>query len=51
MLLAIDVGNTNIVVGVYDRDRLVDSARMSTGPVRTVDEYAIIEDIIESVDD
>lgn len=41
MLLAIDVGNTNIVVGVYDRDRLIDSGRMSTGPIRTVDEYAI----------
>lgn len=51
MLLALDVGNTNIVVGVYQEPKgsdpkgsdpvLVESARMSTGPVRTVDEYAI----------
>ncbi|MBI4313684.1 MAG: type III pantothenate kinase, partial [Candidatus Omnitrophica bacterium] len=42
MLLAIDIGNTNIVVGVYDRDRLVESGRMSTTPERTIDEYAIL---------
>ncbi len=41
MLLAVDVGNTNIVVGVYDRDRLVASGRISTHSPRTVDEYAI----------
>lgn len=42
MLLAIDVGNTNIVVGVYDRQRLVASGRMSTMAQRTVDEHAIL---------
>lgn len=42
MLLAIDVGNTNIVVGVYDRERLVATGRMSTIAQRTVDEAAIL---------
>ena len=41
MLLAIDVGNTNIVIGVYDRRRLIASGRISTSSPRTVDEYAI----------
>ena len=42
MLLAVDVGNTNIVVGVYDRSRLVATGRMSTTAQRTIDEYAIL---------
>lgn len=41
MLLAIDVGNTNIVVGVLDGDRLVCSGRMSTNIYETEDEYAM----------
>ena len=35
MLLAIDVGNTNIVLGVFDGDTLVDSWRLprsASGP-------------------
>lgn len=42
MLLAVDVGNTNIVVGVYDRGRLAASGRMTTAAQRTVDEHAIL---------
>lgn len=41
MLLAIDVGNTNIVVGVLDGDRFVCSGRMSTNIYETEDEYAM----------
>jgi type III pantothenate kinase len=42
MLLVIDVGNSNIVLGVYDRERLVRSWRLSTDKSRTSDEYAVL---------
>src|SRR6516165_4380178 len=43
MLLAIDLGNTNIVFGVYDaNDHLVMHWRLSTQKERTVDEYGIL---------
>ena len=41
MILAIDVGNTNIVVGAFDNDKLTFSARMSTDKNKLADEYAI----------
>ena len=41
MLLAIDVGNTNIVLGVFEGDRLVDSWRLATLRERTSDEIGI----------
>lgn len=42
MLLVIDVGNTDIVLGVYeDKKRLLDW-RLSTTPPRTADEYGIV---------
>jgi type III pantothenate kinase len=41
MLLAIDVGNTNTVLGVYEGDRLLDNWRMATWEARTSDEYAV----------
>src|SRR5436305_806934 len=41
MLLAIDVGNTNIVLGVFDGDRLVESWRLATLRERTADEIGI----------
>jgi type III pantothenate kinase len=41
MLLAIDVGNTNIVLGVYDGLRLLDHWRIQTDPHRTSDEYGL----------
>jgi type III pantothenate kinase len=43
MLLAIDLGNTNTVFGVYDaNDQLVMHWRLSTQKDRTVDEYGIL---------
>jgi type III pantothenate kinase len=41
MLLAIDVGNTNIVFGVFDGDRLIESWRLATLRERTADEIGI----------
>lgn len=42
MLLAIDVGNTNIVLGVFDRDgKLLFSSRLVTDNAKTEDQYAI----------
>src|SRR5664279_1996908 len=38
MLLAIDVGNTHTVLGIYDGDRLVADWRMASLTHRTVDE-------------
>jgi type III pantothenate kinase len=42
MLLAIDVGNTNTVLGVYDGARLVAHWRVETTSRRTFDEYGIL---------
>jgi type III pantothenate kinase len=42
MLLAIDVGNTNIVLGVFDGDRLTHSWRLQTLRDRTADETGIL---------
>lgn len=39
MLLAIDVGNTNTVLGVYDGKKLLDHWRVETSARRTYDEY------------
>lgn len=42
MLLAIDVGNTNIKYGVYDNDKLIASFRVSSRLSRTADEYGSV---------
>lgn len=42
MLLAIDIGNTNVVLGLYDGKTLKDSWRAATDPRRTADEYAVM---------
>ncbi len=42
MLLTIDVGNTNTVLGVFDGDELLEHWRIATDPVRTADELAVI---------
>ena len=42
MLLVIDVGNSNIVLGVYDGERLLRSWRLSTDKSRTSDEYSVL---------
>ncbi|MBI5656436.1 MAG: type III pantothenate kinase [Geobacter sp.] len=42
MLLVIDVGNSNIVLGVYDAVRLVRNWRIATDKAKTHDEYGIL---------
>ena len=42
MLLAIDVGNTNIVLGIFDGKRLGESWRLSTLRERTADELSVL---------
>jgi type III pantothenate kinase len=42
VLLAIDVGNTNTVLGMFDGDEVVEHWRIATDPVRTADELAVI---------
>ena len=42
MLLVIDVGNSNIVLGIYDGLLLVRNWRLSTDKSRTSDEYAVL---------
>jgi len=42
MLLAIDIGNTNVVLGVFDKEKLVENWRVGTDTQITPDEYAMI---------
>lgn len=42
MILVFDVGNTNIVLGAYKGDKLLDFWRVSTDTQKTADEYGII---------
>jgi len=41
MLLVIDIGNTNTVLGLYDGEELQQRWRLSTSRSRTSDEYAV----------
>ncbi|PKM51299.1 MAG: pantothenate kinase [Firmicutes bacterium HGW-Firmicutes-7] len=41
MLLVVDIGNTNITLGVYEKDNLLGSFRMTTKTPRTSDEYGL----------
>jgi type III pantothenate kinase len=41
MLLAVDVGNTNVKLGVYDDRRLAASWRLTTRREQTADEYGV----------
>lgn len=51
MLLAIDVGNTNITIGVHDRQAWIASFRMTTKTPRTSDEYGLfIRELLLSKD-
>ncbi len=48
MLLTLDVGNTNITIGVFDEDKLLFVSRMASDLSRMEDQYAIeILDIIK----
>lgn len=40
MLLVFDVGNTNIVLGLYDGDKMIYHWRVATNELKTADEYA-----------
>jgi type III pantothenate kinase len=42
MLLVVDIGNTNIVWGVYDGPRLAAHWRLATDSKKTADEYGIL---------
>ena len=46
MLLAIDIGNTNIVLGVFDGARLLESWRLATMRERTADELGLLVDAL-----
>lgn len=39
MIICIDVGNTTILFGIYDNDKLIDTYRMETKLLKTSDEY------------
>jgi type III pantothenate kinase len=42
MLLTIDVGNTNTVLGVFDGEELIANWRLTTAREQTVDEYGVL---------
>lgn len=49
MILAVDVGNTNIVIGVYQNDKLMVHWRIATDRNKTDDEYGIlIKNLLEN---
>lgn len=51
MLICIDIGNSNITIGVFDGDELKFTARLATDTRRTSDQYAIeIRDILHIYD-
>ena len=41
MLLAIDIGNTNIVIGCIENDKITCEARIATDKTRTSDQYGV----------
>ncbi len=42
MLLVIDVGNTNTVIGIYEQDKLLNHWRIRTVVDHTIDEYGML---------
>ncbi len=49
MLLAIDIGNTNLVIGCMEDDKIVFKARIATDRLRTSDQYGVeIKNMIET---
>ncbi|MBU2490833.1 MAG: type III pantothenate kinase, partial [Proteobacteria bacterium] len=42
MLLVLDVGNTNVVMGVYDNQSLVADWRLTSGRESTADEFSVM---------
>jgi len=45
MLLTFDIGNTNIVIGIFENDKLIHKWRLLSDGKKTADDYAV--DIIE----
>ena len=41
MILAVDIGNSNIVIGGVQDDRIVFEARIRTDATKTSDEYCV----------
>lgn len=41
MILVIDIGNTNITIGIYKKDKLIANFRLTTRFQRTSDEYGL----------
>ena len=51
MLLAIDIGNTNIVIGVIRDDEIIFKVRIATDHTRTSDQYGVeIKNMLEAFD-
>ena len=49
MLLAIDIGNTNIVIGCIEDDEIRFKARIATDVIRTSDQYGVeIKNMLEA---
>ncbi len=49
MLLAIDIGNTNLVIGCIDNDEILFKARITTDRLRTSDQYGVeIKNMLEA---
>ena len=42
MLLAMDVGNSNIKVGLFEEEKLISSFRITTNADRSSDEYGLL---------
>lgn len=49
MLLVIDIGNTNLVIGGFENDQIVFKARIATDRTRTSDQYGVeIKNMMEA---
>ena len=42
MILAVDIGNTQIVVGCLEGEKLISSFRLATDRSRTAEEYTLL---------
>ncbi len=42
MILALDIGNTNIVIGTIENDSIIFTGRLATDKLKTSDEYALL---------
>lgn len=42
MIFAVDIGNTNVVIGIFDDGKVISNFRIQSSTMRTTDEYASI---------